>query len=75
MDMPERNMVNLTITMTREERKALKQLAILLHRLQATSYSIMSKVTVSYLSVLARSAVKVRIPNVHTKLLLQKSMM
>ena len=28
MDMPERNMVNLTITMTREERKALKQLAL-----------------------------------------------
>lgn len=26
--MPERNMVNLTITMTREERKALKQLAL-----------------------------------------------
>lgn len=38
-------------------------------------YSIMSKVTVSYLSVLARSAVKAQIPNVHTKLLLQKSMM
>ena len=37
-------------------------------------YSIMSKVTVSYLSVLTRSAVKVQIPNVHTKLLLQKSM-
>lgn len=28
MDMPERNMVNLTITMTREARKALKQLAL-----------------------------------------------
>ncbi len=28
MDMPERNMVNLTITMTREERKALKQFAL-----------------------------------------------
>ena len=26
--MPERNMVNLTITMTREERKALKQLVL-----------------------------------------------
>ena len=26
--MPERNMVNLTITMTREERKALKQFAL-----------------------------------------------
>ncbi|CAH0539185.1 hypothetical protein [Oscillospiraceae bacterium] len=43
--------------------------------MQANSYSIMSKVTVSYLSVLARSAVKAQIPNVHTKLLLQKSMM
>ena len=42
--------------------------------MQANSYSIMSKVTVSYLSVLARSAVKAQIPNVHTKLLLQKSM-
>lgn len=28
MDMPERNMVNLTITMTREESMALKQLAL-----------------------------------------------
>ena len=28
IDMAERNMVNLTITMTREERKALKQLAL-----------------------------------------------
>lgn len=28
MDMPERNMVNLTITMTREESKVLKQLAL-----------------------------------------------
>lgn len=27
-NMPERNMVNLTITMTREERKALKQIAL-----------------------------------------------
>ena len=26
--MPERNMVNLTVTMTREERKALKQIAL-----------------------------------------------
>lgn len=26
--MPERNMVNLTITMTKEERKALKQIAL-----------------------------------------------
>ena len=28
IDLAERNMVNLTITMTREERKALKQLAL-----------------------------------------------
>lgn len=28
MNMPERNMVNLTITMTREESKVLKQLAL-----------------------------------------------
>ena len=41
---------------------------------ESNFFSIMSKVTVSYLSVLTRSAVKVQIPNVHTKLLLQKSM-
>jgi len=49
-----------------------------LKKLIATCYSTSpiagNQLTVSYLSVLTRSAVKVQIPNVHTKLLLQKSM-